>query len=145
MCNWCWTTDCSTMLTWQKNRTIGHTSIGWWSCAIFTFSSFLFDKRNFSLDWSLYWVRSHQISNFIIGYRWIILFIIFWSADIDESWCHFVLIFSFFFRNYNPEGRKNPVSKEEAMEELIDVVKNLSELKSWIISLDWKFSFPHSI
>jgi len=30
-----------------------------------------FDKRNFSLDWSLYWVWSHQIANFIIGHRWI--------------------------------------------------------------------------
>lgn len=61
--------------------------------------------------------------------------------DIDESWCHFVLIFSFFFRNYNPEGRKKPVSREEAMEELIDVVINLAELKSWVITLDCNFLF----
>jgi len=27
-----------------------------------------------------------------------------------------------FYRNYNPEGRKDRVSREEAIEELIDVV-----------------------
>lgn len=39
---------------------------------------------------------------------------------------HGVTWFKFLYRSYNPEGRKNPVSKEEAMEELIDVVINLN-------------------
>ncbi|XP_027336492.1 uncharacterized protein LOC113850238 isoform X2 [Abrus precatorius] len=30
----------------------------------------------------------------------------------------------FNFRNYNPEGRKNPVTREEAMDELIDVIES---------------------
>lgn len=35
---------------------------------------FFFDKRNFSLAWSLYyWVWSHQIPNFINGDRWIMM------------------------------------------------------------------------
>jgi hypothetical protein len=34
------------------------------------------------------------------------------------------------YRNYNPEGRKSPVSREEAMEELIEVVINLIETEN---------------
>jgi len=35
---------------------------------------YFFDKRNFSLAWSLYyWVWSHQIPNFIIGDGWIMM------------------------------------------------------------------------
>ena len=117
------------MLTWHELDYWSHTLAGE-SSAILTFSFFFDNFFFFSIFGPCIEHGPTKIQTLLL--------------DIDESWCHFVLIFSFFFRNYNPEGRKKPVSREEAMEELIDVVINATELKSWVIT-GLKFSFPSLI